>query len=70
MAKNFEKLIFGGLHEKHTVQCGIWVPLSIRSGTKENHGKPCSSWPVAGPSGCKLTTGQQFGVEYASPNIV
>jgi hypothetical protein len=30
--------------------------LSIRSGTKENHGKPCSSWLVAGPSGCKLTT--------------
>jgi hypothetical protein len=23
MAKNFEKLIFGGLHEKHTVQRGI-----------------------------------------------
>jgi hypothetical protein len=26
MAKNFEKLIFGGLHEKHVVQRGIWVP--------------------------------------------
>jgi hypothetical protein len=26
MAKNFEKLIFGGLHEKHAVQLGIWVP--------------------------------------------
>jgi hypothetical protein len=34
MAKNFEKLtgckhprlIFGGLHEKHAVQRGIWVP--------------------------------------------
>jgi hypothetical protein len=25
MAKNFEKLIFGGLHEKHAVQRGIWV---------------------------------------------
>jgi hypothetical protein len=25
MAK-FEKLIFGGLHEKHAVQRGIWVP--------------------------------------------
>jgi hypothetical protein len=43
--------------------------LSIRSGTKENHGKPWSSWPVAGPSGSKLTTSQQSGVEYASPNI-
>jgi hypothetical protein len=38
MAKNFEKLIFGGLHEKHAVQRGY--QLSIRSGTKENHGKP------------------------------
>jgi hypothetical protein len=26
MAKNFEMLIFGGLHEKHAVQRGIWVP--------------------------------------------
>jgi hypothetical protein len=26
MAKNFEKLIFGGLHEKHAVQRGISVP--------------------------------------------
>jgi hypothetical protein len=24
--KMFKKLIFGGLHEKHAVQCGIWVP--------------------------------------------
>jgi hypothetical protein len=26
MAKHFEKLIFGGLHEKHAVPRGIWVP--------------------------------------------
>jgi hypothetical protein len=26
MAKNVEKLIFGGLNEKHAVQRGIWVP--------------------------------------------
>jgi hypothetical protein len=26
MAKHYEKLIFGGLHEKHTVQHGIWIP--------------------------------------------
>jgi hypothetical protein len=26
MAKIFEKLIFGGLHENHAVQRGIWVP--------------------------------------------
>jgi hypothetical protein len=42
MAKNVEKLIFGGLHEKHAVQCNVefGYQLSIRSGTKENHGKP------------------------------
>jgi hypothetical protein len=26
MANNFEKLIFGGLHDKHAMQRGIWVP--------------------------------------------
>jgi hypothetical protein len=29
MAKNFEKLIFGGLHEKHAVQRRIWVPCNL-----------------------------------------
>jgi hypothetical protein len=41
--------------------------LGICSGTKENNGKPRSSWPVAGPSGCKLTSSQQPGIKYASP---
>jgi hypothetical protein len=31
MAKNFEKLIFGGLHEKHAVQRGIWVRLLFKT---------------------------------------
>jgi hypothetical protein len=26
VGRSFEKLIFGGLHEKHAVQRGIWVP--------------------------------------------
>jgi hypothetical protein len=26
MAKIFERLIFGGLHENHALQRGIWVP--------------------------------------------
>jgi hypothetical protein len=36
MAKNFEKLTFGGLHEKHAVQRGIWVPTqhSLRDQVK------------------------------------
>jgi hypothetical protein len=67
VAKNFEKWILGGLHEKHAVQRGIWVPTQH---LLWDQGKPSSSWPVAGPSGCKLTPSQQSGVEYASPNIV
>jgi hypothetical protein len=42
--------------------------LSICSGTKENHRKPWSSWPVSGPSGCKLTSNQKYGINSASPN--
>jgi hypothetical protein len=40
MAKNLEKLIFGGLHEKHAVQHGIWVSTqhSLR-----DQGKPRSN---------------------------
>jgi hypothetical protein len=54
------------------MQCivGFGYQLNICSATKENHGKPCSSWPIAGPSACELTSSQQSGVEYASPNIV
>jgi hypothetical protein len=43
--------------------------LSICSRIEENHGKPRSSWPVAGPSGCKLTSSQQSGIKYANPNV-
>jgi hypothetical protein len=51
-------------------QCHISVgQLSICSGTKENHVKPWSSWPITGPSACKLTSSQQFRIKYASPNI-
>jgi hypothetical protein len=38
-------LPLGGLRVKHAVQRGIWAPT---------HRNPWSSWPVAGPSGCKL----------------
>jgi hypothetical protein len=51
---------------KYNVEFGF--QLSICSGTKENHGKPWSSWPVAGPSGCKLTSSQQSVIKYTSPN--
>jgi hypothetical protein len=64
MAKNFEKLIFGGLHEKHAVQRGIWVPTQhllwdqgkARKTLIELAGRRTfrMQTPVAGPSGCKL----------------
>jgi hypothetical protein len=40
MAKNFEKLIFGGC--MRSMQCNVefGYQLNICSGTKENHGKP------------------------------
>jgi hypothetical protein len=53
-----------------SMQCNVefWYQHSLCSGTKGNHGKPWSSWPVAGPSECKLTSSQQSGIKYASPN--
>jgi hypothetical protein len=52
------------------MQCNVefGYQLSICSWTKENHGKPRSSWPVTGPSGCKLTSSQLSGIKYTSPN--
>jgi hypothetical protein len=54
-----------------SMQCDVefGYQLSFCSRTEENHGKPWSSWPVAGPSGCKLTSSQETGVKYANPNI-
>jgi hypothetical protein len=66
------KLPLGGrLHVKHTEQSNVefGCQLSICSGTKEDHGKPRSSWSVAGSSGCKLTSSQQSGTEHANPKI-
>jgi hypothetical protein len=56
---------------KHAEQSNVefGYQLSICSGTKENHGNPSSNWPVAGPSGCKLTSSQPSGTEYANPSI-
>jgi hypothetical protein len=33
-------------------------------------GKPVSRWPVAGPSGCILTTSQQSGRRSLKPKLV
>jgi hypothetical protein len=69
MAK-FGKLISGGLHEKHAVQRGIWVPTQYLLWDQEKPRKTWIEWPVVGHSGCKLPTSQQPGIEYTSPNII
>jgi hypothetical protein len=54
-----------------SLQCNMefGYQLSICFGTKENHGKLSSIWPVAGLSRYKLTSSQQSGIKSASPNI-
>jgi hypothetical protein len=48
---------------------GYGYNLSIFRRTEENHAKPWSSCPVAGPCGCKLTSRQQSAIKYANPNV-
>jgi hypothetical protein len=52
-------------------QCNVELgyQVSICSSIEENHGKPWSSWPVAGTSGCKLTSSRQSGTKHANPNV-
>jgi hypothetical protein len=59
-------LPFGGLHVKHAVQREIWIPIQH---LLWEQGKPWSSWPVARPSRCKLTSSQKSGIKYGSPKI-
>jgi hypothetical protein len=49
-----------------SMQCNVEFRYQLRicSGTKENHGKP-----GAGPSGCKLTSSEQSGINSVSPKI-
>jgi len=54
-------LILGGLHQKHAVWVGTEHLL-------EGSGKPLSTWPVAGPSGCRLPSDQQSEVQQTNPN--
>jgi hypothetical protein len=67
MAK-FVMLPLGGLHAKHAMQSGIWVPTQHLLWDQGEPRKTLSSWPVAGPSGCKLTSSQQSGINSAKPN--
>jgi hypothetical protein len=50
-----------------SMQCNVEVgyQLSICSRTKENHGKPWSSWSASGPTRYKLATSQQSSIEFA-----
>jgi hypothetical protein len=42
-------------------QLGIWEPAQHLLEDRGKPRKPVSRWPVAGPSGCILTTSQQSG---------
>jgi hypothetical protein len=54
-----------------SMQCNVEFGYQLRifSRIEKNQGKLWSSWPVARPSGCKLTSSQQSGIKYAYPNI-
>jgi hypothetical protein len=54
---------------KHAVQRGVWVPTQHLLWDQGKPRKSLTSWPVAGPPGCKLTSSQQSSIKYASPNI-
>jgi hypothetical protein len=54
-----------GLHVKQAVQHWIWAPTL----TEEYCGKPQSCWPIAGLSGCKVTSSQQSGIKYINHDI-
>jgi hypothetical protein len=55
MAKIFEKLIFRGLHEKHAVQRGIWVPTQHYC---ENHTKHLDAVRTSQETHCLLYKAQ------------
>jgi hypothetical protein len=52
-------------------QCNVEFRCQVRiwSRLEGNHGRPWWSWPVAGPSGCKLTSSQQSSITHANPNV-
>jgi hypothetical protein len=50
--RNFQYYHWEGCMGSMKCNVEFGYQLSICSGTKENHGKPWSSWPVAGPSEC------------------
>jgi len=57
-------LILGRLHQKRAVLHAVLV------GTEhlfEDRGKPLSSWPVAGRSGCRMPSDQQSDVQTDEP---
>jgi hypothetical protein len=42
MRRNVERLTFGGLHEKHAVQHGIWIPTQHLLWNQGNPRKTCT----------------------------
>jgi hypothetical protein len=58
---NIDELKSGGLHEKHAVATWNVEPSQYLLKDRGKPRKPVSRWPVAGPSGCILTSSQQSG---------
>jgi hypothetical protein len=64
--RKFLMLPLRGLHGKHSAQHGIWVPTEHLFW---DQGKPLSSCPVSGTSGCNLTSSHPSGIKSANPNF-
>jgi hypothetical protein len=56
---NFDEFKSEGLHEKQQQQLGTWEPSQHLFKDRGKPRKPVSRWPVAGFSGCILTSSQQ-----------
>jgi hypothetical protein len=54
LGRNFDVTSGRVACETHSTTWNSGYQLSICSRIEENHGKPSSSWPVAGLSGCKF----------------
>jgi hypothetical protein len=69
LGRNFDVTSGRAACEARSATWNSMYQLSICSRIEENHGNPWSSWPVAGPSECKLTSRQQSGIKYANSNV-
>jgi hypothetical protein len=69
IGQNFDVSIGRATCKACSVKWNSVTNSSFALGPMKTTEKPWSSWPVAGPSGCKLTSSQQSGIKYANPNV-